>query len=295
LKGLPTSGRPIGESWEFSVHADHPGRAILADGKEVELTSVFAGRSAGLLIKFVDARDNLSLQVHPSDAYARRHENSSGKSESWFVLGVGNNAGDGYIYLGFDDQKRRAYKTIPEFSAAFARACRGGEEKEILSFVRKIKVKPGDAFHVPPGTVHAVGRGVIFFEIQQSSGLTYRLWDWNRRGRDMHLDKAFDVLDFSSTPPPVEDSRRLADPMGNYEAEVISVASTLDVPAGETFCVLTVLDGEMDLAPGPKKIRAGQSVLIPEKIGVTVKSAGKNAVRVVFSRPKGPRPSSGSR
>ncbi len=287
IKGLPPAGKPIGESWEFSVHPDHPGEAII-NGKDIAIAAIIDPQAAGLLVKLIDARDNLSLQVHPDDAYARRHEKSSGKSESWLILGTGAAADDGFIYLGFSAAARRKFKTAEEFASAFERACRAADQS-VLSFLNKIKVRAGEAFHVPPGTVHAVGKGVRFFEIQQSSGLTYRLWDWNRAGRELHFQKALDVINFSADAVRA-DPGRIADPLGNYEARVFAVTSNTSLPAAETFSVLTVLEGKVDLEPGPKQIKAGHSVLIPADLDVRLTSAGN--ARAVRSRPTGPRLSS---
>lgn len=259
------------ESWQFSVHPDHPGSAILSDGKTTPLSSI-APRST-LLLKFIDARDNLSVQVHPDNAYAQTHENSSGKCESWLILGPGT------LYLGF--------KTKTD-GPAFKKACAAGTEEEVLSYLNAISVKKGDVFHVPPGTVHAIGKGVRLFEIQQSSGITYRVWDWNRGSRPLHLEKAFDVLNFAAFQSQPSDTTRIADPCGFYEAEIIMRETKIG--ASRDFYVLTVLDGKINLSAGPKEVAEGHSVLVPA--GIELKVGARQPFAVVRSWTKAARPSS---
>lgn len=179
LKNL-NSANPIGETWEISTLSEGPSYF-----EKKPLTDFISPLK--YLIKYIDTSDYLSVQVHPDDAYAKMHENSSGKSECWFILGAGPGAG---IYLGF---KKGVTKN--QFSKAI-------EKKENLSdYLNFYEVKRGDFFFVPAGTVHAIGKGVLLAEVQQSSGITYRVWDWNRlengKPRKLDVQKALDVLNFS--------------------------------------------------------------------------------------------------
>ncbi len=229
-------GTPCGESWEFSGHKDHPSRVYFGPGKESVLPTLIKkfpkeilgssivrkfGKKAPFLVKLIDAKDTLSLQVHPDEGYARRHEKDSGKFESWFIVDVEKAPGSGKIYLGFNRNMAEKFKNPGQFRKAFLEtmektnhlgpshdpAIRARASEFVLPFVNEIQVKKGDIFELPPGTIHAIGSGVRIFEIQQPSNVTYRIWDWNRpdagvkkgppRFRELHLKKAASVLNFS--------------------------------------------------------------------------------------------------
>ena len=139
-----------------------------------------------LLIKLIDAKQDLSVQVHPSDEYALKNENSFGKSEMWHIISCDEHAG---IYIGFkqDASKEDVEKML--------------KEGTILDALNFVKVKPGDTYLINPGTIHAIGKGVRLIEIQQNSDLTYRLYDYNRLGNDgkprqLHIEKALNVIDY---------------------------------------------------------------------------------------------------
>lgn len=223
FKNLPPSVRPIGESWEFSTHRDRPTRIQLSNNKTASLFDLISSypeqilgqklaekKSAPFLLKFIDPRDDLSVQVHPTE-----------KSEAWYILDVGAEVGEGVIYLGFNPAKAAGYASTEEFEEAFLSAIlqansqgpivdaaqREKAARLVLPFLNRIAVRPGEAYRVNPGTIHAIGKGVRLFEIQETSDLTYRLWDWNRPDADklkdkklefrpLHLDQAKKVLDY---------------------------------------------------------------------------------------------------
>ena len=179
----------IAESWELSF--TNGGEAKICDGRE--MSAVFPKETWGtacekfhafpVLTKFIDAKDNLSVQVHPSDEYALANEGQFGKTEMWYVVDAEEGAG---LYMGLE---RECDKD------EFARAVADGTVEELLSFKA---VKPGDVYFIPSGTIHAIGAGVVIFEIQQNSTLTYRLYDYMRRDKDgnlreLHVDKAMKV------------------------------------------------------------------------------------------------------
>lgn len=174
---------PVGEAWEVSRLAEGP--SLLSDG--TPLDQVLTSEALPYLVKFIDTSDNLSVQVHPGDEYARRVELSKGKTECWVVLGA--TAGSG-IYLGL-----RPGTTKAMLEAAIKA---NHQVEELLNFY---PVERGDFFYVPAGTIHAIGKDVLLCEVQQSSGVTYRIWDWNRRDRqgqlrELHVEKAMDVINF---------------------------------------------------------------------------------------------------
>ncbi len=188
-------GVRIGESWEC-----YDGNAVANGtyaGKTVaELRAVlgrdFTGRADPahifpLLTKLIDAREALSVQVHPDDAYARRVEGKpNGKTECWYVLEADPGAS---IVLGWERDTSRG---------EYLERVRTGALDELL---RRVPVRAGDAFYLPAGTLHAIGAGIVLFETQQTSDLTYRIYDYDRPGadgkpRELNVEKAADVLDF---------------------------------------------------------------------------------------------------
>ena len=194
----------IAESWELSAH--EAGQSIVASGKhkgekfgdyldavgkDVLGWKCSPLQSFPLLIKFIDAKGNLSVQVHPDDDYALEHENQYGKNEMWYVIDSEPGAG---LFVGFNREVSRG--EVEE-------RVRNNTIMDVLNFY---PTKPGDVFFIPAGTVHAVGAGNLICEIQQSSSCTYRLYDYDRRDkfgnpRELHLAKALDVLNFNQYEP----------------------------------------------------------------------------------------------
>ncbi len=190
----------LGESWECwdeNPVANGPlaGRTLAGLRAELgtELTGpIDPGRTFPVLTKIIDAHQALSVQVHPGDAYAERVEHQpNGKTECWYILACEPGA---ELVLGWTrDTSRDEYE----------RRVADGSLGDIL---RRVPVRPGDAFYLPAGTLHAIGAGIQLFETQQASDLTYRIFDWNRVGADgkprqLHVAKAGDVLDYRATFP----------------------------------------------------------------------------------------------
>lgn len=191
--GKETSENNISECWEFSFHDD--GKTLI-DGTNIPLKDVATKEDLGsnldkfdffpVLIKLIDSADNLSVQVHPSDDYALKYENSLGKTEMWYIIDADDNCG---IYVGFknNENKESLKKSI--------------EDGTIIDKLNFFKVKKGECYFIPSGTIHAIGKGVTLIEIQQNSNLTYRLYDYKRKDkngnyRELHVDKALKVVDF---------------------------------------------------------------------------------------------------
>lgn len=192
----------VAESWEVSTHP--AGKSIVENGafRGKTLNEYFdqigwgtAGRYAArnhqlpILIKYIDAKENLSIQVHPNDKYARKHEGDNGKNEMWFVLAADEGA---FIYLGFsrDVTKEEIKRRVADNTL-----------EEVLN---RVEVKPNEAFYIPAGTVHAIGAGCLICEVQQTSNVTYRIYDYGRtdengKPRELHVKKALDVLDYRRT------------------------------------------------------------------------------------------------
>jgi mannose-6-phosphate isomerase len=201
--GKKTASDTISECWELSFNGDGP--CLIANGADEgkELRSVATPTDLGtalkpfpffpVLIKLIDSASNLSIQVHPSDAYALKNEGQYGKTEMWYIIEAEPGAG---LYVGF---KR---KTSPE---EVSRAINDGSIVDLLNFHA---VKPGETYFIASGTVHAIGKGVTLIEIQQNSTLTYRLYDYGRLGKDgkpreLHVEKALKVLNYEPYNPPV--------------------------------------------------------------------------------------------
>jgi mannose-6-phosphate isomerase len=191
-----------GESWEISGiegSASVVANGFLAENELTELIEIYMGDLVGdsvydrfglgfpLLVKFIDAADTLSVQVHPNDALAQQLFHENGKSELWYVLDADLNAG---LYAGFQQG------VTP---ADYDKAVAAGSVAQLLQFY---PVQKGDIFFIPAGTVHAIGKGVLLAEIQQASDLTFRIFDWNRainngKLRTLHLKEARQALDFT--------------------------------------------------------------------------------------------------
>ena len=184
-----TDKDPVAESWELSYHKDGPTR--LENGKTLadELTSAQLGKNCEgfpffpMLVKLIDAKQDLSVQVHPSDEYALKNENSFGKTEMWYIVEAEKGAG---IYLGFkEDTTQEAYEE----------AIKNHTLTDLLNF---FEVKAGECYFIPSGTIHAIGSGCLICEIQQNSNLTYRVYDYGRKDkngneRELHVEKALKV------------------------------------------------------------------------------------------------------
>lgn len=203
---------PLAETWECSTHPDGPSAVASGIHKGELLVDVlrehpeYLGMSktiAGelpILIKLIDAKKDLSIQVHPDDAFANEHEHGSlGKTEMWYVLDAKK---DSQLVYGFrrDMEKEQVRASI--------------ENGKIEQYVRKVPIQTDDVFYIEAGTIHAVGEGALIAEIQENSNLTYRLYDYNRvdkngQLRELHIDKALEVADLSGSQEPTQPMRVL--------------------------------------------------------------------------------------
>ena len=208
--GKSISMQPLAETWECSTHPD--GQSVRADtgeslGKILKMHSEYLGSHASavadgelpILIKLIDAKDRLSVQVHPDDAAALRMENSLGKTEMWYVLDA--KPGAELIY-GFDRDVSEA-----QIRTALGRGT-------ITQYLNHVHVHKNDVFYIPAGTVHAIGAGVLIAEIQENSNITYRLFDYERtdktgKTRELHIEKALKVANLKSSAAPRQPMRVL--------------------------------------------------------------------------------------
>ena len=209
-KGIPMS--PLAETWECSTHPDGPSFVVGGEFDGMELAEVLKQHPEYLgthpntdgelpiLIKFIDAKQDLSIQVHPDDAYAMTYENGQqGKTELWYVLDA---ARDAKLVYGF-----RRDMTENKVRAAIKKGT-------LMKHLQQVPIHKDDLFFIAPGTVHAIGAGALIAEIQENSNLTYRLYDYDRvdktgKKRQLHIDKAMSVIDFKSAAEPRQPLRVL--------------------------------------------------------------------------------------
>lgn len=271
----------VAESWELSAHKD--GQSTVAEGdyqgysltayldalgKEALGTNCLAYEYFPLLIKLIDAKGNLSVQVHPSDAYALEHEGEYGKTEMWYVLDCDE---DAFLYYGFT----RAV-TREEFAEAI-------RQEKLTDILHRVKVKPGDVFFIPAGTVHAIGAGILICEIQQNSNTTYRVYDYGRLDKDgnprpLHVDKAMDVSCLQPSPalpviPDIEDVTLATCEYFHVRRLRVADAYSLSVNT-DSFASLMITDGKGVLCyeGGEIAFTKGDSLFIPaQNATVTVK------------------------
>ena len=271
LFGKETKDRHTGESLEVSCipgleSEDSQGRKLpeLITEFGEKMVGGYAGRAFPLLLKLLDARERLSVQVHPDDAYAAARENGKfGKTEAWLILDTPPEGGK--LVYGL-----RPGTTLKELKEA----CASGEEMKKL--LNRVKVFPGDVCYIPAGCVHAIGEGVLLYELQQSSDITYRFYDWERkdeqgRKRKLHLDKALDVVKVkcASSPMRVEKAFGIRRVLSEayFTLDLIRTDSMVLLPQVEEFGILTVTEGETELRfPGASmKLKVGETCLIPKQ------------------------------
>ncbi len=259
--GKECSVDPCAESWELSFHS--AGKTLVSDGKTLEevLTPSELGENTldfsffPVLIKFIDAKSNLSVQVHPSDDYALTHENSFGKTEMWYIVEADEGAG---IYLGFHrDVTKEEYE----------RAIKENTLTDLLSFY---PVKAGESYFIPAGTIHAIGAGCLIYEIQQNSNLTYRVYDYGRRDkngctRELHVDKAMLVTDRKKYEPKGLSNNTLG--ISKYfNVQKLAVDGELSLNADvKSFHCVTCTEGAGQI--NGQKVSRGDSFFVPAGFG----------------------------
>ena len=259
--GKQTDAPLIAESWELSFVKGSESR--LEDGRRID--EAFGRESWGecaarfdffpVLTKFIDANDKLSVQVHPDDSYALANEGSFGKTEMWYVVEADEGAG---LYMGLKEKC-----SVENFSRSVA----DGSVEKYLSFV---PVKAGDVYFIPSGTIHAIGAGVLIFEIQQNSTLTYRLYDYMRRDakgnlRELHVEKAMKVCDLDVYHPFdfASSDKNVIGECEYFKTRKLKQNFT-NMPylvPKDSFSCLTCVEGEGEI--DGQKCRLGDSFFIP--------------------------------
>ena len=270
-----------GESWELSAVEGHISEVIngfLAGNNLTELVEIYMGDLVGdkvyekfglefpLLFKFIDANDDLSVQVHPNDEMSKKRHNAYGKTEMWYVIHAEKGA---LINSGFNRKLTREQ---------YLEYIENGRLQEILQYD---EVNPGDVFFIPAGRVHAIGKGVVLAEIQETSDVTYRIYDYNRKDsqgnlRELHNDLAIDAIEFSY----LDDYKTKYTVEENHSSEIISCEyfttnllkfSELiekDYHQLDSFIVYMNLEGRfrLEYQNGEELIEKGETVLIPASL-----------------------------
>ncbi len=273
---------PLAETWECSVHPNGPCYAISGEYRGMSLAEIiqmhpeYVGHKNNqipVLIKFIDAAKDLSVQVHPSDEYAREHENGqNGKTEMWYVLEAKEGA---KLVWGFE---HKVTKEILEKDIT---------DGTLQNDLHYVPVHKGDVFLIESGTVHAIGEGILLAEIQENSDLTYRLYDYNRKDkngnlRELHFGKAVQVLnmnpigDTSQKPRYVRYfygcSREMLCRCKYFETEKIQVTKGFSFSVmNNSFQVLLCTDGEGGLETDggnrPLRFKKGSCIFLPARLG----------------------------
>ncbi|MFL9831997.1 type I phosphomannose isomerase catalytic subunit [Flavobacterium sp. ST-87] len=292
----PITSPTTGESWELStVEGDV---SVISNGvlkgkslleliddipNEILGTAVYKkfGKQFPLLFKYLDAREDLSIQVHPNDALAKERHNSFGKTEMWYIMQADT---DARIIVGFKE-KSNADEYVKNL-----------ENKSLLSILDDVKVKSGDVFFLETGTVHAIGAGLVVAEIQQTSDITYRIYDFDRvdangNGRELHIDLALDAINYEKT-----DTYKQYDKVANQSNEVVDCPyfTTNFIPlegdllakkTGETFTVYMCVEGsfEIECNGAQYSYKKGDTVLIPAAMSELVLSGKASILEIYIS------------
>ncbi len=287
----------IGESWELADLPDgiEDGRSVITNGplagktlRDVIATypkllgnAKLMNGCFPLLIKFLDANDNLSVQVHPTERYVKEHAESHLKSEAWIVLDAKEGS---CIYVGLANGI-----TESQLRSAIEADC-------VQDVIRSIPVTKGECYYLPSGTCHALGEGVVVAEVQTPSDTTFRVWDWGRKGRTMHVEEAVECIDFCAAPLSFSQNAPLVS--GHLQTTLLTSTSfftaeridaledvAIDMSTDVSPRVLMTIEGEATIEhEHPVDASCGQTVLVPANTDIML-SLRKDASILVFDIP----------
>lgn len=278
FKGLLPETHPIGESWEVSVQ---PGMVSQITGGEydgIALDNLISNHhddifgkhssmvSFPLLIKIIDARENLSVQVHPDDSLARELHGCNGKTEMWHVIETEPGA---KIYAGL-----RHPITIEEYDSRV-------KDDTIMEVVKAYDSAPGDTFYLPAGTIHAIGAGNLIAEIQQTSDITYRVFDYGR-GRELHTAQARRAIAMD-TVEPCKVGMPVSSPYFHVNKIDVNGEKVIERKA-DSFVVLMCVKGEavVNYTVSETTIKRGETILLPHSIlKKELKATGQGEIIVI--------------
>jgi mannose-6-phosphate isomerase len=223
------------------------------------------GNNFPLLFKFIDAKEDLSVQLHPNDQLAKKHHDSFGKTEMWYIMQAEE---DARIILGFNSEMNES-KYIEKVT-----------ENKITDILQSENVNTGDSFLIEPGAVHAIGAGVVLAEIQQTSDVTYRIYDWDRPGidgefRELHLDLALESINFEELEAKLEysseeDVPELLCSSLYFETNRLLLTKNIrrDLMSHDSFVVYMCVEGEVTIETSDfsEEMKKGETLLIPASI-----------------------------
>jgi mannose-6-phosphate isomerase len=292
----PITSKITGESWELSTvegdvsvvaNGDLKGKSLMdlidETPNEILGTAVHKrfGKQFPLLFKYLDAREDLSIQVHPNDKLAKERHNSFGKTEMWYVMQADT---DSRIIVGFKENSSKE-----EYLQHL-------NDKTLVSILDDVKAKAGDVFFLETGTVHAIGAGLVVAEIQQTSDITYRLYDFDRKDaqgntRELHVDLALDAINYNKV-----------DTQKKYEKKVNTSNTVVDCPyfttnyipledkvevskSGETFTVYMCIEGsfEIEFDGFKQSYKRGDTVLVPAEINAFILNGKASILEIYIS------------
>ncbi|HIC30849.1 MAG TPA: mannose-6-phosphate isomerase [Flavobacteriaceae bacterium] len=292
-------GDSIGESWEISdvpndetTVAEGPFKGYTLKQLIQEFKGEFIGESVynqfgeafPLLIKFIDAKTPLSIQVHPNNEYAKTHHNSFGKNEMWYIMQADEDAN---IIVGFEKEIDQT-----QFKQHL-------EDKSLLEVMHHENVKKGDAFYIPTGRIHAIGAGVMLAEIQQTSDVTYRVYDYDRvdkttgKTRELHTEQATEVLDFKVEERYKTDYKKDLNTSNTlihspyFKTNFLPVNGELvkDYSSTDSFVIYMCVSGQATIQHQQKDyyLNTGETILLPASIKeVMLKSEDAQILEVYF-------------
>ena len=281
-KNIAKTSDELGESWEISPMNGNVSVVSNGEYAGTNLNDLVAqdpvsflgkhvverfGSEFPLLIKMIDANENLSVQVHPGDEFALKHHDSKGKTEMWYVLDATE---DAVIYVGWkrDVNPDELHKII--------------DSGELIDYIHEYHVAPGDTFFIPAGTVHAIGKGCLVMEIQEASDITYRLYDYKRkdsqgRERELHVEESAKVLNYAATGSEnVRYDRESKEPGKElvscpyFKTSLLQFSSqeVLSLAERDSFTVLFCVEGDCRVVTGVETVQLskGESLLLPAKL-----------------------------
>lgn len=289
-KGVELNKDSVGESWEISAIPGH--ETLVSEGPLKglslgEIMNQYGERLIGkrlfsrglrefpLLIKFIDARSDLSIQVHPGEGMARSRHNCSGKSEMWYIIDSLPNSN---IISGFS-----APITPEEYSQKVA-------DGRILESVAVHETNPGDVFFIPSGRVHAIGGGNFLLEVQQSSDITYRIYDYGRRDKDgntrpLHSSEAAEAIDYrvydnyKIEPKEIKPGVSMLVQCPVFEVKLLIIEGQMEIEmTDDSFLTMTCVEGSANIISGTgnMELKCGHTVLVPaEQKGLTLSGKAK--------------------
>lgn len=271
-----------GESWEISAVQENisvVSNGYLKGNNLEELIEVFMGDLVGdkvyekfgiefpLLIKLIDASDDLSIQVHPDDQLAKERHNAFGKTEMWVIAEAEK---DAKLIAGFNTKVDKA-KYLEHFNNG-----------SLLSILNSEKALAGDAFFIPPGTIHATGKGILFAEIQQTSDITYRIYDYDRKDkegklRELHTDLSIDAIDYKSEAKSHIEYETIENKINNlvdceyFTTNILNLTASIerDIYELDSFVIYLCMDGEVALTYDENEVISlskGETILVPASL-----------------------------